>query len=79
MSQSNIRGTLKELLAQKLQVNNVTLGAAELSVLTRVGDGTFATRAGSVKATTGKGKPAIIWELNPSANLSFGFAPPTSA
>lgn len=69
----SIKGTLKELLKAKLQVNGVTLGSTELSVLTRVGEGTFATRAGSVKASTGKGKPAIVWELNPTASLSFGF------
>lgn len=69
-----IRGTIAEL-AGKFQVNGVVLDTGTLSMLTRLGRGSFATKVGTVKTTAGKGKPSTIWEINPSASLAFGAVP----
>jgi hypothetical protein len=66
-----IRGTIKELIAQKLKVNGVELGQAEFSVITRLGNGSFATNVGTADREPGKkGKPSTIWEINPNATFS---------
>lgn len=66
-----IRGTIKELIAQGLKVNGVPLGQAEFSVITRLGNGSFATNVGIADRPAGqKGKPSTIWEINPAAVLN---------
>ena len=69
-----IRGTIAELTG-KFAVNGVIVTAGELSMLTRLGKGVYANKVGSVKTTTGRGKPSTIWEINPSAGLSFSAVP----
>lgn len=69
---SNFRGTIAELVARNLTMNGVKLGAPELSVLTRLGRGSFANAVGTVAKPAGtRGKPATIWELNPNATLEL--------
>lgn len=64
-----MKGTVKELVAQGVKVNGVALDQAQLSVLTRLG---LANKVGTVARPEGtKGKPASIWELTPTATLSF--------
>ena len=68
-----IRGTIADF-AGKLTVNGVTLGQPELSMLTRIGRGSFFKAIGTVPKPAGvRGKPATIWELNLEAALSFAF------
>ena len=66
-----IRGTIADF-AGKLSLNGVVLGQPELSMLTRIGRGSFFNAVGTVPKPAGqRGKPATIWELTLSANLNF--------
>jgi hypothetical protein len=66
-----IRGTIADF-AGKLSLNGVILGQPELSMLTRIGRGSFFNAVGTVPKPAGqRGKPATIWELTLSADLNF--------
>lgn len=68
----SIKGTIEELIKRNISVNGIKLGPAELSVLTRLGKGTFAQNVGTFKKLEGgKGKPATIWELSDVTELKF--------
>lgn len=72
---NTIRGTVQELINRGLKINGESIGQAEFSVLARLGKDTFAKNVGIVPRVEGKkGKPATIWELNPSAliNITVG-------
>lgn len=66
-----IRGTIADF-AGKLSLNGAVLGQPELSMLTRIGRGSFFNAVGTVPKPAGqRGKPATIWELTLSADLNF--------
>lgn len=66
-----ISGTIKELLARGLTFNGVLLDQPAMSVITRLGNGSFCRPI--QKISSGKqGKPSTVWEFD--ANGSFAFA-----
>lgn len=65
MSQA-IRGTSAQL-AGRLVLNGQRLDQPSISFLTRLFDGNGVKRIDTVRTTTGRGgKPAIVWEFDPS-------------
>lgn len=64
-----LRGTVAEL-AGKISINGTVMNQPELSFLTRLGGGTFARAVGKVKTSAGKGKPAVIWEIDQNITLT---------
>lgn len=68
---NTITGTIEQFIKSGLSLNNVVLDQAMLSVLTRLGKGTFAKEVGKVKTSQGKGKPATIWELTLNSEFNF--------
>lgn len=68
------KGTVSEL-AGRMVMNGEVLTLQDVQFLTRIGDGSFAKRVGFAPGTgTRGGKRATIWEINPSARISFGQA-----
>lgn len=70
---NTVTGTIKQLISRGLTFNGVVLDQPGLSLLTRIGEGNFATRVGSVPAesATGRGKPSTIWALSGSFNVTL--------
>lgn len=72
------KGTVSEL-AGRMVMNGEVLTLQDVQFLTRIGDGSFAKRVGFAPGTgTRGGKRATIWEINPSARISFGQAEPAT-
>lgn len=68
---SVIRGTIKEL-AGKVTLNGNPLTVAQLSVVTKVGNGSYANVVGEApKGENQRGKAAKIWEIKTNANMVF--------
>lgn len=68
---NTIRGTVQEFISRGLKINGESIGQAEFSVLARLGKESFAKNVGIAPRVEGqRGKPATIWELNPSALLN---------
>lgn len=60
---NTIVGTIQQFEAMGLSLNGVVLDQPSLSLLTRIGRGTFAKEV--KKISTGKrGKPSTVWELS---------------
>jgi hypothetical protein len=74
-----LRGTIAQL-AGHITVNGKPLGQAELSVLTRLGAGTFATAVERIGCTDENGKPTRgrptnVWQIDKHIRMSFDVAP----
>jgi hypothetical protein len=68
-----IRGSVAQL-AGRIVVNGVALGQPELSMLTRIGRGSFCKAVETIKKEGVRGKPTTVWEINTAAVLNFTFA-----
>lgn len=58
-----VTGTVAQLVG-KLSINGNILGQPELSVLTRVLNGTVFKQVGSIKKEGERGRPAAIWTVD---------------
>lgn len=68
---NTFRGTVQEFISRGLKINGEPIKQAEFSVLARVGGESFAKNVGNVPRADGqRGKPATLWELNPSASFN---------
>lgn len=57
-----MRGTIKELVGNKIKMNDVLLTQSDLSVLTRLG---VAMNVGTAsKAPNSRGRASTIWEID---------------
>ncbi len=75
-----VRGTIAELVG-KVTVNGKHVGQAELSVLTRLGEGTFATAVEKIpqKDANGKhsrGRPTNVWEIDANIRMHLDDSAP---
>lgn len=76
---SKIVGSVKEL-AGRVSVNGVELGQPELSMLTRLGRGSFAKVIRTERGKDQKrGKSTNIWEIDPNALLTLVLDAPKAA
>lgn len=73
-----IRGSVAQL-AGRIVVNGVALGQPELSMLTRIGRGSFCKPVEIIKKAGVRGKPTTVWEIDASAVLTFSFANASAA
>lgn len=75
-----MRGTIAQLALAGLTVNGNLVTAPELSILFKLGNGTFATAVDKIKVEGQRGKPATVWELQASGLVQFAtLAPATPA
>ena len=70
-----VRGTIAQLIG-RVTINGNTVGQAELSVLTRLGAGTFAHVVEKIAQTDAngkpiKGRPTTVWEIDENINMKF--------
>ena len=65
-----ITGTIAQL-SGKLSLNGVALGQPELSVMTRIFNGSIFKRVGIVKREGERGRPAIIWQVDTESAAWF--------
>lgn len=63
-------GTIAQL-SGKVTLNNHALDAPELSVMTRLFDGTLFKRVGVVKKEGSRGRPAFIWQVDTESAAFF--------
>ena len=73
-----IRGSVAQL-AGRIVVNGVALGQPELSMLTRIGRGSFCKPVEIIKKAGVRGKPTTVWEIDATAALNFTFANASAA
>ena len=73
-----IRGSVAQL-AGRIVVNGVALGQPELSMLTRIGRGSFCKPVEVIKKAGVRGKPTTVWEIDATAALNFAFANASAA
>lgn len=65
-----ITGTIAQL-SGKLTLNGVALGQPELSVMTRIFNGSIFKQVGIVKREGERGRPAIIWQVDTESAAWF--------
>lgn len=58
-----VTGTIAQL-SGKISLNGYFLGQPELSVLSRIMEGTMFHRVGIVKRDGYRGRPAIVWQVD---------------
>lgn len=58
-----ITGTIAQL-SGKLTLNGVALGQPELSVMTRIFNGSIFKQVGIIKKEGERGRPAIVWQVD---------------
>ena len=63
------RGTVAEL-AGRISINGRVLSAPELSMIVKLGEGSFARKVGVGPKPT-RGVPANIWEIDASGAFAF--------
>jgi hypothetical protein len=78
-----LRGTIAQL-AGHITVNGKPVGQAELSVLTRLGEGTFATAVERIACTDENGKPTRgrptnVWQIDKNIRMSFDMVADSAA
>ena len=65
-----ITGTIAQL-AGKMTLNGTPLGQPELSVMTRLFDGTLFQRVGVIKRDGERGRPATVWQVDTESAAWF--------
>lgn len=65
-----VTGTIAQL-SGKITMNGVALGQPELSVLTRIFNGTAVKRVGVVKKEGERGRPATVWQIDTGSAAFF--------
>lgn len=63
-------GTIAQL-SGKLTLNGVTLGQPELSVMSRIFNGSAFKQVGVIKKEGERGRPAIIWQVDTESAAWF--------
>ncbi len=73
MTNRFVTGTIAQL-CDKLTLNGKALGQPELSVMTRIFDGTAFKQVGIVKKEGARGRPSIIWQVDTETAAWFELA-----